>query len=509
MHAGMRGPFEKRRKQARPWGLLLGTAFIVLLWVVVTLQLLPDQLHNVSAVLDGTFNQEYQESRENEGGAGARRAQKVVASPKPPPPSPPTITMEQIIAILTGFLNELHEKYARLEPDPDIEGLWEMYKEVADRRLLPLDRTYTGYGLFPVRDDDTIFVSVASYRDELCANTLEEMYGKASAPDKLFVGLVQQNCREDCQTGVLAGGVVEDAPADSDCYVDFCATDVGEPVCQQGQVRNFFVNESESLGPAVGRYFASKLWHGETYYMQIDSHSIFERGWDDAYILDIKNTPSFPRSVLSHYPPDTHEQYQNEPGHRICDCGFSTDPIEADIIRLGGGQPNEDRSIRAKPCPAPFTGAGFIFAHASFLRDVPFDPYVPWVFMGEEILFSLRLWTWGYDIYGPTRNMIAHYYVRNHKPKFWETVGRLFKTPGIHNDIHDVIIHRVKGIVGYPESTAEIMAPRSLLCHLDLYGDGPVRSAEEYMRTVGIDVVAKRLTPIAWCFKCEAPRPVY
>lgn len=83
---------------------------------------------------------------------------------------------------------------------------------------------------------------------------------------------------------------------------------------------------------------------------------------------------------------------------------------------------NYERTTRDSP--APFIGAGFFFAHSSFLADVPFDPYVPWVFMGEEILESLRMWTWGYDIYSPTRNVLSHFYVRRHTPKFWETVNR-------------------------------------------------------------------------------------
>lgn len=35
------------------------------------------------------------------------------------------------------------------------------------------------------------------------------------------------------------------------------------------------INESESLGPAMARFFASKLWHGEAFYMQIDAHMFF------------------------------------------------------------------------------------------------------------------------------------------------------------------------------------------------------------------------------------------
>lgn len=41
-------------------------------------------------------------------------------------------------------------------------------------------------------------------------------------------------------------------------------------------------------GAAISyRYFASKLWHGETFFMQIDAHSLFERSWDSLLIGDI------------------------------------------------------------------------------------------------------------------------------------------------------------------------------------------------------------------------------
>jgi hypothetical protein len=35
---------------------------------------------------------------------------------------------------------------------------------------------------------------------------------------------------------------------------------------------------------------------------------------------------------------------------------------------------------------------------SEFLIDVPFDPYLPWIFMGEEIALSLHAWTHGWDI---------------------------------------------------------------------------------------------------------------
>lgn len=45
-------------------------------------------------------------------------------------------------------------------------------------------------------------------------------------------------------------------------------------------------------------------------------------------------------------------------------------------------------------------------------------------YIGEEISMSARLWTSGYDIFSPTINVLNHYYVRRHYPKFWESVNR-------------------------------------------------------------------------------------
>lgn len=36
------------------------------------------------------------------------------------------------------------------------------------------------------------------------------------------------------------------------------------------------------------RYIASKLWMGETYFMQIDAHSLFEASWDTTLVTDIR-----------------------------------------------------------------------------------------------------------------------------------------------------------------------------------------------------------------------------
>ena len=45
----------------------------------------------------------------------------------------------------------------------------------------------------------TIFISVASYRDKLCLNTLISIYEMAKHPKRIYVGLCQQNNTKDLE----------------------------------------------------------------------------------------------------------------------------------------------------------------------------------------------------------------------------------------------------------------------------------------------------------------------
>ena len=53
------------------------------------------------------------------------------------------------------------------------------------------------------RSDTTIFVSISSFRDKLCPKTLFNIYTKAAYPERITVGVVQQN--EDIDIDCLKG----------------------------------------------------------------------------------------------------------------------------------------------------------------------------------------------------------------------------------------------------------------------------------------------------------------
>ena len=63
---------------------------------------------------------------------------------------------------------------------------------------------------------------------------------------------------------------------------------------------------------------------------------------------------------------------------------------------------------------------GFCFSKGHRIMNVPTDPYLPYLFDGEEISMTTRLWTHGYDLYMPDRDIIYHIYEEHHKrPLFW------------------------------------------------------------------------------------------
>lgn len=109
------------------------------------------------------------------------------------------------------------------------------------------------------------------------------------------------------------------------------------------------------------------------------STSEFAPNWDAKYIAEVKAAKSFPKAILSSYPPGftNFGGYSGgSPGTRLCTCQFSNNDVENHIIRINTG--GRCKGDEPRPTQIAFIAAGFFFARAEFLIDVPFDPYVPW-----------------------------------------------------------------------------------------------------------------------------------
>ena len=234
-------------------------------------------------------------------------------------------------------------------------------------------------------------------------------------------------------------------------------------------------------------------------------HMTFIQDWDAISVDMLKKAPS-KKPVLSHYPPSHLSNLAanaDKPASRLCGPVFATSDLENQIVRLEGANQYDHKQVET-PRFAPFTAAGYFVAHADFLKEVPFDPFLPWIFMGEEIIMSTRLWTAGYDIFSPVMSVVGHIYVRRHKPKFWESVHRAF-TFGIHNPLQALVLNRVKYQLGYPEATKDMLKPKNLLTAVEQYGMGTVRPLEDYMKMVGLNMTTKEVQYTEWCEKGHPP----
>lgn len=306
--------------------------------------------------------------------------------------------------------------------------------------------THSQSSLEPV---ETIFVSIASYRDEKCLQTLDSLFSTADNPSRVFVGICQQNKQD----------------SDKDCYLDKW----------KSQIRIIRVPHYDAKGPTWARYLCSTLWNQENYYLQIDSHTLFDKSWDTKLInmITLLKQKGIKKPLLSHYP-KIHEDYNKENANEtvptICQSFFN----DSKMISFKGA--HNIKMDPNNPIPTPYVAAGMLFGEASFLKDVPFDPNLPNLFVGEEILHSIRFWTHGYDIFTPTENVLYHYYTRKGEPKVWEDSK--------HFDDRDAV-NKVRNLLSL--ENAKDIAPH-LNLNMSIYGLGKARSLNDYFEYAGINV---------------------
>jgi hypothetical protein len=239
--------------------------------------------------------------------------------------------------------------------------------------------------------ENSIFVSIASYRDDECEKTIKSLFDNAKNKNNCFIGICQQN----------------NFNTDNDCLIN------NEWNCN---IRIIRIPYFEAKGPTYARYLCSGLWNGEEYYLQIDSHTIFIKDWDEKLInmiKEIKNRKLSFKPVISHYPIDIIKI--NEKTNTIPHI-HSAQYNKKDILVLSPAvytDTNNDYKL------SYFMSAGMFFCESKFLNEIPFDPTLDYLFEGEEILTSVKFYTNGWDVFTPKENIIYHEYGRENKPKYY------------------------------------------------------------------------------------------
>ena len=237
----------------------------------------------------------------------------------------------------------------------------------------------------------TIFVLLASFRDPECETTINELFFKAQYPDNIFIGVLWQYSPDD----------------------DFRCFDPN--IKYKKNIRYKDVLYYESKGVCWARNIVQDMYNGEEYILIIDSHMLLEENWDTYFINELDATPS-KKSIISCYPPayDLPRKKANLPP--LVNAAHSRlNRFEKDIphpynLRCNMFKFKKGISLDT-PMRALFYAAGFAFAPAEFLKDVPYDSLLDWE--EEEMAISLKLWTYGWDMYAPRKHYIYHLYHQN------------------------------------------------------------------------------------------------
>jgi len=244
----------------------------------------------------------------------------------------------------------------------------------------------------------SIFVSIASYRDDSCSNTIHNLFENAKEPTRIFVGICQQN----------------NSIYDKDC-LNFSSYQK-----YKNNIRIIRIPYYDAKGPVYARYLCACLLENEDYFLQIDSHTVFIKNWDEiciSMINEIKSLGISNKPVISYYPKDItqidnpYENHNTIPVIKGVDYTNGVFTLKQAVYT----QVNKGSYIKT-----PYITGNFFFCKSEFLKEFHFDPTLDYLFQGEEILYSIKFYTYGWDAFCPNMNIVYHEYTRSNKPKYWD-----------------------------------------------------------------------------------------
>ena len=249
-----------------------------------------------------------------------------------------------------------------------------------------------------------IFVSIVSYRDVLLYQTVDDLLEKASKPDLLVLGIVEQSVS---QTKGL------------------------KRICDKygAELRYIHMPPKCARGCAWARAICQQLYLDEPFYFQIDSHTLFDKAWDYNLLqqyfnihetkIKFSNQPyKADDIVLSSYP----NKFSDEGKHR-----YSKNTTTIKIIKgnafVDGYYCRQvlDITDSSAAIRGHFVSGGMIFASSEFVKRIPYDNH--YYFEEDELSIALKLFTHNIDVYHIPNNPVFHLYTNDktkYRPQHWD-----------------------------------------------------------------------------------------
>ena len=301
-----------------------------------------------------------------------------------------------------------------------------------------------------------IFVQIASYRDPELVPTIRDCINKAKYPENLTFGICWQ--RDEVES-----------------LHEFT---------NDGRFRVIDVPWNQSKGLCWARSLIQKLWKGEEYTLQLDSHHRFIQDWDVELIEMMKQTDSEKPIVGSYagmYDPVGDRLLNKEPYMMV-----------ANHFTLGGTILFVPRAIprwesTTKPIPARFVSGHFYFTIGKHCEEYKYDPNI--YFAGDEISLSIRSFTLGYDLFHPHKTVIWHEYTRKNRVKHWDD----FNEKNVEDKLVDMPWYLMDD--NSKRRLRHMLQEENNNIDLGEYGLGTVRTHRDYEVYAGIHFKDRKLHP--------------
>ncbi len=228
--------------------------------------------------------------------------------------------------------------------------------------------------------DETIFVSIASFRDTQCIDTLKNLYYNSDNPQNIYCGIFTQ---------------IDIKNENEYCF------DMDFPY--NTNIRRLVIKYQEAKGPLWARVKIIKnLFQNEKYFFMIDAHTSFKKSWDTNLkkYLNILKEKGVNKPILSGYP--AHKNYYTDNSFLLCN------------VVSGDKYPKVLGSVVKPPgyfYQSYFIGACCLFTYGKFLKEINITPLaenLEHIFGGEEMLLSLLAFVNGWDVYSIPHSNIYH-----------------------------------------------------------------------------------------------------
>jgi hypothetical protein len=286
----------------------------------------------------------------------------------------------------------------------------------------------------------SIFISIASYRDPELIRTVRSALDNSSGKHDIYFGIVVQDHEKDIP--------------DLSWVPNLSLTSM---------------HPKEARGAGFARAIAMHSYTNQDYFLQVDSHTLFAKDWDDMCISELSKAQSIANNkkvILSYFPPPYFVESNGKISFPLKDTERVPYPTKQHPCLNKRKEWTAKRSefidkTFKNPEESSTVLGGFIFTTGKIVQEVPYDPEIS--FFGEEICFAMRAWTRGWDIYSPSKKIAYHFYGRGGYKKIWKD-------------------SRLRSISWRDLENISYEKQMRVLCGIEdgIYGAGNIRSLDQY-----------------------------